>query len=487
MRPTNLLIIMADQHSPKVLGSYGHPIVRTPHLDKLAGDGVRFTNAYSPSPLCVPARACFATGRGADQTGCWDNAHAYDGSVPGWGHRVQAAGHQNVSIGKLHYRQEVDPVGIDEQIVPMHIAEGKGDLLGAIRPDPPVRHQGRKFAEQVGPGETVYNRYDRDIAKHACEWLMRRAGEPATKPWVLFVSFIAPHFPLIVPQEYFDMYPVGDIPMPKPEDLRHFATHPWWKAFNDSIIIDQFFKDDDHRKIAIASYLGLCSFVDDFVGDILSTLEETGLAADTRVAYTSDHGENLGARGLWGKSTMHEESAGIPLILRGPDLPQGKVVKTPVSLLDFHPTILECIGAPASVDDADLTGESLLQIAAADDDPDRVVMSQYHGAASTSAAYMLRQGSYKYVHYVGFAPELFDLENDPEEMTNLADNEQYRSVLEDFEAKLRNILDPEEIDRRAKADQARLVDAHGGREAVLTRGGLHGTPAPGEKPDLASE
>ena len=223
------------------------------------------------------------------------------------------------------------------------------------------------------------------------------------------------------------------------------------------------------------------------VRDIISTLEETGLAEDTRVAYISDHGENLGTLGLWGKSTMNEESAGIPMILRGPDIPKGKVVHTPVSLSDFHPTILECIGASGVAEDADLPGESLFKIAAADDDPDRTILSQYHGAAATSAAYMLRQGAYKYVHYVGFAPELFDLENDPEEMTNLAEDEQYQSVLDDFEAKLRGMIDPEETDRRAKADQARLIEAHGGRDAVLTRGGQHGTPAPGEKPDLASE
>lgn len=487
MRPTNLLIIMADQHSPKALGCYGHPLVKTPNLDKLAEDGTRFTNAYSPSPLCVPARACFATGRGVDQTGCWDNAHAYDGSIPGWGHRVQAAGHDNISIGKLHYRYEGDPVGIDEQIIPMHIAEGKGDLLGALRPDLPVRHQSRKFAEQVGPGETVYTQYDRDIGERTCEWLRDRAKQPAAKPWVLFSSFIAPHFPLIVPQEYFDLYPLGDIPMPKPADEYHRETHPWWQAFNNSIIIDRFFKDDEHRKTAIASYFGLCTFLDDFIGEILSTLDETGLATDTRVAYVSDHGENLGAWGLWGKSTMNEESAGIPLILRGPEIPKGKAVNTPVTLLDFHPTILECIGAPGSPEDADLPGESLFQIAAGDDDPDRTILSQYHGAAATSAAYMLRKGPYKYVHYVGFAPELFDLDNDPEEMANLAGDEKYQPVLDGFEADLRALLDPEEVDQRAKADQASLIEAHGGRDAVLNRGGLHGTPAPGEEPDLASE
>ena len=487
MRPTNFLIIMADEHNVKMAGCYGHPIVKTPNLDRLAANGVRFTCAYTNSPLCVPARASFATGRYVHQIGYWDNATAYDGRVPGWGHRLQEAGYPVTSIGKLHYRNELDPTGFNEQIIPMHILDGRGDVMGCIRPEVPVRYQSRGFAEKVGPGETSHNRYDRDIADRACKWLKERSANPPEKPWVLFVSFIAPHFPLIVPQKYYDMYPLEDIPMPKQADVTFQRDHPWWNAFCNSYIYDRFFRDDHHRKVAIASYFGLCTFTDENVGKVLNGLQESGLSGNTRVAYISDHGENLGARGLWGKHTMHEESAGIPMILSGPDIPQGKVVSTPVSLVDFHPTILECVGASPDKDDDNLPGSSLLRIASSGDDPDRTVFSEYHGAGSTSGAFMLRRGRYKYIHYTYYEPELYDLDEDPEELRNLAGDGDYASVLADFEALLHNSLDPEAVDRRAKQDQSRLVEKFGGRERVLQRGGFTGTPAPGEKADFISK
>jgi choline-sulfatase len=483
MHPTNLLIFMVDQHSRKALGCYGHPLVQTPNLDALAKGGTRFANAYTNSPICVPARACFATGHYVHETGYWDNATAYDGQVPGWGHRLLDTGHEFVSIGKLHYRFEHDPTGVGEQIVPMHIANGRGDVMGALRPDVPERTQTRRLAEEVGAGETEYTRYDRDIADRARDWLKARSGQPTGRPWVLFVSFVAPHFPLIVPQEYLDLYPLDDIPLPKPADRDYQEAHPWWKAFRGSYTFDRYFRDDDHRRLAIACYLGLCSFVDGNIGRVLKALESSGLAGETRVAYVSDHGENLGARELWGKSTMYEESASVPLILSGPDIPQGKTAATPVSLVDFYPTVLDCVGLDSGSGGAVRPGRSLLQIASAPDDMDRAVFSEYHAAASISAAYMIRKGRYKYVHYTGCEPELFDLESDPEELRNLAPDPDSMPVLVTLEAYLRGLLDPEATDRRAKLDQERLVAAHGGRDAILSGGGLHGTPAPAYNPD----
>ena len=409
MSQPNLLILMDDQHSRQMSGCYGHPLVETPNLDRLADRGVRFTNAYTNSPLCVPARASLATGRYVHETACWDNAIAYDGRIPSWSHRLQAAGIPCTSIGKLHYRYESDPTGFDEQVIPMHIADGVGDLMGCIRPDLPVRHQCRKYAEEVGPGETAYTRYDRDIADRADRWLRDRAGKPADRPWVLFVSFIAPHFPLVVPQAYFERYPLDRIEMPKPADIDYQSAHPWWKGFCNSNIFDRYFRDDEHRKTAIACYLGLCTFIDEQIGKVLNALDETGLTDETRVLFFSDHGDNLGARGIWGKSTMHEESAGIPMLLAGPDIPANKTVATPVSLVDVFPTVLETAGVRTRADDAGLPGESLSALARRTDDPQRLVFSEYHGAASISGSFMLRAGRFKYVHYTGCPPELFDL------------------------------------------------------------------------------
>ena len=479
MAQSNLVILVDDQHSKKMLGCYGHPLVKTPNLDQLAERGVRFSNAYTPSPLCVSARGSIATGRYVHETGCRDNATAYDGTIPSWGHRLQTAGRSAVSIGKLHYRYKDDPTGFDEQIIPMHLADGVGDLMGSIRPNLPVRTQSRKYAENVGPGTTPYIDYDRDIAARTKDWLHNKASEPVDSPWVLFVSFIAPHFPLIIPQDYLDLYPLDQIELPKPADAAYQESHPWWNGFLNCNVFDRYFKDDEHRKLAIASYLGLCTFTDENMGTVLAALDETGFADNTRVVFFSDHGDNMGARGIWGKSTMHEESAGIPLVMAGPDVPTGRTISTPVSLIDIYSTVLDITGVGHNPNDDNPNGASLLQIANAPDQPDRVVFSEYHDAASVSGAYMIRKGRYKYVHFTYYAPELFDLDTDPEELMNLAGHAEYGALHAEFEALLRTIVNPEAVDYRAKADHAALVERHGGVEKILKFGGLNGTPVPG--------
>lgn len=478
MTSNNLLILMNDQHSRNFLGCYGHKIVKTPNLDALANNGTRFTKGYTNSPICVAARASMATGKYVHDIGFWDNAIAYDGSVPSWTHLLQEAGVPVTSIGKLHYRFQDDPTGFDEQIIPMHIANGVGDLMGSIRPDLPERPQSRKYSEQVGPGETEYTAYDRDISAKACDWLRARARRQDDKPWVLFVSFIAPHFPLIVPQEYFDLYALDDIPPIKPADPDLMGHHPWWRAFNNCYTFDQYFRDDEHRKIAIASYMGLCTFVDALIGNVLSSLSDSGFTDTTNIAYISDHGDNMGARGLWGKSVMYEEAVGVPMLLSGPDVPKGKVIHTPVSLVDMFPTILDGAGVEISKPAGANPGRSLFDIARESDDDERIVLSEYHGAAATSGAFMLRDGRYKYIHYVHYDPELYDLENDPEERINLAAKPEFRDVVAQYENRLRELLDPEGVNEQALADQLALIDKHGGRERILHRGGIHGTLVP---------
>ena len=157
MTPTNLIVILSDEHNKRVTGCYGHPMIKTPNLDKLAARGTRFTSAYTNCPICVPARASFATGQYVHKHRCWDNAIAYDGEPPTWGHRLMAQGHRVTSIGKLHY-QDSEPKrnGFDEEILPMHIVNGVGDLLGLIRDELPVRQGSKKLGPEAGPGESEY-------------------------------------------------------------------------------------------------------------------------------------------------------------------------------------------------------------------------------------------------------------------------------------------------------------------------------------------
>ena len=480
MRPTNVLVVMSDEHSRRVLGCYGHPMVRTPHLDRLAARGVRFSDAYCNVPICVPSRACFATGRYNHQIGFWDNAMPYDGSVPSWGHRLIAHGHRSVSIGKLHYRSTQDDNGFDEEIMPLHVVDGVGDLLGLIRDDLPVRTAALKLAEEAGPGDSSYQRYDDDVTAAAQRWLRHEAPKDGSKPWVLFVSLVCPHFPLKSREAFYRLYPEDAVPWPALYARSERPDHPYIDALRKCMVYDQAFDEVKVRR-AIAAYLGMVTFVDDNVGKILATLDETGLAQDTRVIYTSDHGDNLGTRGLWGKSTMYEESAGVPLIIAGPDIPSGFVCREPVTLVDCFPTILEAAGVPPHPDDRDLPGRSLVDLARGIG-PRRTVLCEYHAAGGATAAFMTRHGPFKFVHYVGMPPMLFDLDRDPQERNDLGADPGYQGLIRDCLEDLRHILDPEAVDRRAHAEQEARIAQFGGRQAILARGSFGYSPIPGDKP-----
>lgn len=474
MHPRNLVIIMSDEHNAGFLGCRGHSIVKTPNLDRLAARGTQFSAAYCNSPICVPSRASLATGRYVHDTGFWDNAAPYDGSVASWGHRLQEQGFRAVSIGKLHYRSTEDDNGFDPEIIPLHVASGVGDLLGLIRDGMEPRAGSAKFAQNVGRGETSYTAYDRKIAEAATHWL---ADAPADdKPWVLFVSFVAPHFPLVAPGEFYDAYEDVEI---DPEEFSkglERPEHPFYQEMLKNIDFDDHFEGDG-RERAIRGYLGLCSFMDHNVGRVVDAIDQAGLADDTRIIYASDHGEALGMRGFWGKSTMFEESAAVPLIMAGPDIAQGEVVDMPVSLVDIYPTVLDCVGAAPNPLDTGLPGQSLFELAAAPD-PERVIFSEYHAAGSVTGNYMLRKGRYKLVCFAGMSPELYDLVDDPLEVTNLSPDPTHAGILSELTDALLKIVDPVVADIAAKANQQQRIDALGGREAILNRGDFGYSPAP---------
>jgi choline-sulfatase len=478
MKPTNLLFILSDEHNKRVLGCSGHSMIRTPNLDRLAARGTRFTNAYTNCPICVPARASFATGRYVHEHRCWDNAIAYDGRLPSWGHRLMAQGHRVTSVGKLHYIAS-DPRrnGFDEEILPLHIVNGVGDLLGLIRDELPRRPGSAKMGPEAGRGESEYTRYDRSIVDETVKWLGAQAARKSEKPWALYVGFVSPHFPLIAPPEFYDLYPEDNVPWPEMYEDR--PQHPFMDAMRNCLCFDEPFDKPMVRR-AVAAYMGLVSFLDDNVGQILRALEDTGLAEHTRVVYSSDHGDNLGTRGMWGKSTMYEESAGIPLIMAGADVPAGNVCATPVSLVDAFPTFIQALGAKPDAADARLPGHSLLDIAQGYV-PRRTILSEYHAAGAITASYMIRHGQYKYIHYVGLPPMLFDLEQDPEERKDLGRDSAYQEVVRDCERRLRAIVDPEAADAAARADQRAHIEKYGGVEAILKRGTFRYSPPPGVK------
>jgi len=481
--PRNLLFILSDEHQRDIAGCYGDRIAITPNIDALAARGARFTSAYTPCPICVPARAALATGRWVHQIGAWDNAAPYHGAPPSWHHRLRRNGHRVVSIGKLHFRSTADDNGFSEEILPLHVLDGQGDLIGMLREPPAERGSMPALAESAGPGHSTYNDYDLAIASAACRWIAQ-ASRGGDKPWVLFVSFVRPHFPLTAPPEFYRLYPPERMPMPRLYDETGRPRHPAVTALKSVMNYDDFFADEQAVRRAVASYYALVSFLDHNIGKVLAAVEAAGLSASTRVIYTSDHGDNLGSRGLWGKSVMYEESAAIPMIAAGAGVTPGAIVDTPVSLVDCYRTVLEAVGCPASQDDPPPSC-SLWEIAAGAR-PDRSVLSEYHAVASVTGTFMIRHGRWKYIHHVGYRPELFDLAGDPGETTDLAQRPEMAAVLADCAAALLRICDPAAVSAEAFADQRRRIAEHGGRDAIIARGDYGYTPAPGEKPAFAS-
>jgi choline-sulfatase len=472
MKAKNLVFIISDEHQARALSCADHPIVKTPNIDRLAARGTRFTAAYTPCPICVPARASLATGRYVHDIRYWDNAMGYDGRVPGWGAHLQAADVRIESIGKLHYGNGRDPTGFDRQHHPMHLAEGVGQVWGSVRdPIPGPRDDIVRFGE-VGAGYSSYNAYDETIRDAAVAWLRDAARD--TRPWMLFVGFVAPHFPLIAPQRFVDLYPPAGMPLPRLTPQNGYVRHPWLDAQESFMPTDpEFGIDDEKRRRAISAYYALCTMMDGHVGAICAALEETGSAATTSVIYSSDHGEALGERAHWGKSNLYGECTQVPLVIAGPDVPAGTTCDTPVNLIDLAPTFLSAFGLTEA-----LPGRSLFEIACEPADLSRASFSEYHAVGAPSGAFMLRRGRWKYHEYIGFPSELFDLGSDPDEMVNKADDPSCADIVATLRGELRRIVDPAAADRQAKADQRRLVERFGGREAAFRLGTKGATPAP---------
>jgi choline-sulfatase len=478
LRAQNLLFILSDEHNRDIAGCYGNRLVKTPHLDALAARGTRFRSAYCNCPICVPSRASLATGRYVHEIGCWDNAHPYDGRARGWGHRLIEQSHEVAAIGKLHYRTEGDQTGFSEEINTLHVVDGVGDLLGLMRRELPERGNVKALARDAGRVESTYTQYDRSIVLAAKGWLEDKARRPADKPWLLFVGFVLPHFPLVTPAAFFDLYPLDRMPLPRFHG-GGAPDHPVLNALRGCLNYSDYF-GEERLRIALAAYYGMVSFLDHNIGQLLQALEDTGLAADTRVIYTSDHGDNLGNRGFWGKSVMYEEAVAVPLIMAGDDIPQGHAVRTPVSLVDLHPTFLEALGERPEAG-APRPGCSLFELIRRQQ-ADRVVFSEYHAVGATAGIYMVRRGRWKYVHYVGHRPQLFDLETDPQEAHDLGASAEHAAVRAELEAELRKIVDPNAVNAKAFADQERKIALHGGPEAIRRRGDFGYTPAPGQTP-----
>lgn len=470
----NFLFLLSDEHNASITGCYGHPIVQTPNLDRLAAGGTRFQSAYCNSPICVPSRTALATGMHPHQTRSWDNATPYTGAQQSWHHVMRDNGVDVASIGKLHFRGG-DDYGFTEELLPLHVVDGKGDLKAIVaRQSTNSRKDTSKLAADAGPGESSYQAYDRAIAAQAREWIEARAARGDDRPFTLFVSFVMPHFPLIAPQEYYDLYAGYSLEELSQGLCAAPSDHPTMVQIRTFMDYDRHF-DDESRARALRAYFGMVTMLDALIGTVLKTLEDSPFAQNTGILYSSDHGDNLGNHGHWGKSVMYDDSAAVPMILAGPGVPQNHVAQTPVSLIDVAPTALRAVGLETQA--ATCQGQSLFEIAR-HALPDRAVLVQYHAAGAPTGVFMIRKGDWKYVYFSGAAAQLFNLANDRDEVHDRASDPECAAILAELEGELRAICDPDAVTRQAFADQQAVIDLNGGPDAIYKTRDIPFTPAP---------
>jgi len=352
----------------------------------------------------------------------------------------------------------------------MHVVGGIGWAQGLLRNPLPSYPEAAEMGAEAGIGPTPYTDYDQRITDRAVEWLAANAG--GERAFAAFVSLIAPHYPLSVPEEFFAPYRdlPANTPGIKPDISPQEITHPAVAAMADFFAYHRAM-DTPTADLARRAYFGLCTWLDHNVSRILAALEASGATDDTLVIYTSDHGDMHGNRGLWAKSYMYEDSVRIPMIIAGPGVPMSAVVDTPVSHIDIDPTVHQvmCGGSGGA--------ESLVDVAH-NPRAERLGFSEYHDGGSITGSYAVQLGLWKYIHHVGYRPELYDLDDDPDELVDLGESAAHAQVRNDCLDALRSIVDPQAANDAASASQAALIDKLGAPAKLSTQFRINHTPAP---------
>ena len=482
-RPANLIFFLSDNHNGAVLGCQGHPIAKTPTMDKIAARGARFRTHYCSSTLCCPSRATIASGLYPHQTGYWDNCLAYDGRAASWGHAVRELGGTTASVGKLHFRSTEDDNGFDEEIAPMHILGGVGSLTHLLRwngNQPPAPGQWDLYWRESGVGETEYQDYDREITRLAIDWLTSEGCRRDT-PWVLLVSYVSAHPPFKVPQRFFDMFPPASMPLPSWFRPQERPMHPALQHLRDFRVYQAM--DDEARLRAIAAgYFGLVAHLDEQMGEVMACAESLGLLEDTRILYTSDHGESFGHHGLFGKNHLLETAARVPLLMCGPDI-APQVIDEVTQSVDLFPTVVAGAGGD-EIAPGERRGLSLWP-ALNGEKRERAAFAEFHASGSVNGSFLWRQGNDKLIYHVDARRQLYDLGTDPSEGCDEFEagrpSEDAQVRADALEAAMREWVDPEAVDARAKADQHAAVERHGGEATIRQSPAVVYTPPPGSE------
>ena len=466
-RSPNLLVICSDQHSPHTCGWRGHRHIRTPNLDRLASRGTHFTRAYCNSPICTPSRMSFITGLYPHQIASWTIGCPLDPEIMTWPRHLRSAGIETTMLGKMDFCGDYQDGGFSHH----RILRRRRAFPQIPLAEPwPARRPGfvrwktaaammertctrsEEIISDGVHGEAHYElgNYDHDriVTNWTTKWLREKGASNTREPWVLYVGLLYPHPPFTVPDRFFEMYYPDNIELPRDRAFPNEALHPAVQSLQETQQAGKV--TDNMLRRTVAAYYGMVTSMDEMIGEILDELELQGLADDTLIIYTSDHGESLGTHGLFFKKCAYEESVGVPLIVTGPGVPAGHHVEDVVSLIDLYPTVLDVMDVEPR---SDLPGSSWLPLIRGEHH-NRLdyAFSEYHGPCFRQDWYMIRRDRYKYVEYQNERPSLFDLETDPGESHDLAGDPACGDRLGELKNVLHSVLDPHQTSLRAKGD-----------------------------------
>lgn len=484
----NLLYIHSDQHNPAVTGCYGDSLVQTPHLDKLASEGVTFDSTYCPSPICTPSRMSMLSGRHPYQNQVWTNTQILDSGIPTFAHAMGAGGYKPVLIGRMHSLGPDQLHGYTQRLVGDHgpnhsggAGVDLGELAGAAGPF-------RVSLTNSGHGQSAYQVHDEDVTTATVDYLNqlgaeRRCGED-TDPFSLSVGLMLPHQPFVARREDYEYY-YKNMSAPQTPEPMSDQVHPYIREWRQWCGILEVTPEETRR--ARAAYWALVARMDIMIGQMIQALHDNDLADSTLIIYSSDHGEQVGEHGLWWKQTFYEDSVRVPLIMSWPGkLPQGARCDRVISQLDLNATMLDALDCPPLPNSP---GRSLLPLLADADTPwEDVAFSELClDLAGAGGPFpedgvrqrMVRRGPWKLIYYDGYPCQLFNLEEDPHETVDRSRDESCKETVAALTAEVLEGWDPELI-----ATQMARLRADG---AILTKWANNTAPADSIRWNLRTE
>ncbi|WP_284892040.1 choline-sulfatase [Cobetia amphilecti] len=455
-RQPNILFLMADQMTASCLPFYGHPLVKTPHLSRLANQGVVFDAAYCNSPLCAPSRFTLMTGQLPSRIGGFDNAADLAADIPTFAHYLRDAGYKTALSGKMHFCGPDQLHGFEQRLTTDIYPADYGWFVDWENFDKrPTYYHNMSSVIQAGPAvRTNQLDFDDEVAFRARRYLYDQARSADERPFCLTVSLTHPHDPYAIPQQYWDRYRHEDIDMPTltyqsaPRDP-HSERLRYVYQMQEGTVNEAQIRNARH------AYYGAISYVDDQIGTILATLEETGLDDNTIIVFSGDHGDMLGERGLWYKMSWFENSARVPMIVHAPSHFSPARVSACVSTMDLLPTFAELAGHGTPPDyAAPLDGRSLVPHLEGKEGHDEVI-GEYMGEGAVAPLIMIRRGSYKFIHTPADPDQLYDLSHDPLEVENLADSPLHAELMAELRAEVAERWDMPQLHEAVLASQRR--------------------------------